>query len=99
MIFVIVLGIELFFFNFRHWESLGNSEVSDMHLTLGSGYVAHRDGSLDIDIEGLNCNLKTACIEISVLNGVEGEARSVLVRQYVTDESHKIFYGLPEREL
>lgn len=106
IIFAIVLGIELFFFNFRHWESLGNSEVSDLHLMLGSGYADHRDGtytigegSLDIDIEGINCDLETACIELSVLNAAEGEVRPVLVRQYVTDESHKIFYGLPEREL
>lgn len=106
MFFAVVLGIELFFFNFRHWESLGNREDRDVHLLLGSGYMEYGDGtytigegSLDIEVEGLDCNLETACIELSVLNAEKGEVRPVLVRQYVTDESHKIFYGLPEREI
>ncbi len=106
MLFAIVLGIELFFFNFRHWESLGNSEVSDVPLTLGNGYADHKDGTytigegnLDIDVEELFCGLDTACIEIFVLNASESEVRPVFVRQYVTDESHKLFYELPEREI
>lgn len=106
MFFAVVLGIELFFFNFRHWESLGNREDRDVHLVLGSGYMEHGDGtytigegSLDIEVEGLDGDLETSCIEIAVLNAAKGEVRPVLVRQYVTDESHKIFYGLPEREI
>lgn len=106
MLFAIVLGIELFVFNFRHWESLGNREVSDSTFVLGSGYIDHKDGtytiaegSLDIDVEELFCDLETACIEISVLNAQKGEVRPVLIRQYVTDESHKLFYGLPEWEI
>lgn len=106
MLFVIALGIEIFVFNFRHWESLGEKEVSDIPICLGSGYIDNQggaytigEGNLDIEIKGLNFELNTACVDIAVLNRADSEAEPVLLRQYVTDESHRLYYGLPEREL
>ncbi len=105
-LFAFVLAIELFVCNFRHWESLGKDELSSLSPVLGSGYIDHGDGTytigegnLDIDITELDCELDTACIEIAVLNRTEDEIRPIIIRQYVSDESHKLNYGLPEREL
>ena len=76
----VVFLIELFIFNYRHWESLGCREVTGESLnsriyfadgyrqTGGNTYIAG-EGSLEILVEGIGAELKTARIHIQVLNG------------------------------
>lgn len=98
--------MELFFFNFRHWESLGKDEIREVSCELGSGYMDNGDGSytiaegnLDIEITKLNDELDTARIAMVVLNKGEAEGKPITIHQFVTDESHKCYYALPEREI
>lgn len=107
--FILLAGvflIEIFVFNFRHWISPGNSTFSSGVLQMGNGYVddgnsTYRvvDGSREIELIGLDCELDTAWIEITVLNHPKEELKPIRIRQFVTDESHKLYYELPEREL
>mgnify|MGYP007105517967 FL=1 len=106
----VVLLIELFIFNYRHWESLGCREVTGESLnsriyfadgyrqTGGNTYIAG-EGSLEILVEGIGAELKTARIHIQVLNGGKEKESPVVIRQLVTDESHRLYYELPRREI
>jgi len=105
----VIFLAELFVFNYRHWVSLENREIPleafGGTVSLGSGYrqtgertyLVTGDG-LDIILEGIDQELKTACIKIQV-SGSKNEDRPVVIRQSVTDESHRLYYDLPKREL
>ena len=106
----VVLLIEVFFFNYRHWESIGNQEISGESLNgrlhFGSGYLQTGgntylagEGGLEILVEGIGEELKTACIRIRMLNSEKDKESPVVIRQLVTDESHQLFYELPRREV
>lgn len=106
VLLVITLMAETFIFNFRYWESLGNDEIRDFSVELGSGYRENKDGTyligegdLNIEIKNLEDELRTACIDLRICNRSEDEVKPIKLRQFVTDESHKLFYGLPEREI
>lgn len=109
LIFTAALLTELFVFNYRHWESLGNREIPaealEGQIRFGSAYHQMEDhtylvtdGGLEIELEGICESLKTACIKIQVLNSEEKDF-PVILHQSVTDESHRLYYDLPEREL
>lgn len=106
----VVLLIEVFFFNYRHWESIGNQEIFGESLNgrlhFGSGYLQTGgntylagEGGLEILVEGIGEELKTACIRIRMLNSEKDKESPVVIRQLVTDESHQLFYELPRREV
>lgn len=106
LLFAVVFLAEIFIFNFRHWTSSGNNEITGMPLKLGSGYWDNgngtytvTEGELEIEIANLDDRLDTSFIDISVLNRAGDEIRPVTISQYVTDESHMLYYGLPEREI
>lgn len=100
------LFLEIFVFNFRHWASVNNEVVSINPTRLGTGYIDNGngtytigEGNLDISLENIDRILSNACIDINILNLNENENVSITVWQSVTDESHKMYYGLPEREI
>ncbi|MCM1136247.1 MAG: hypothetical protein NC400_11825 [Clostridium sp.] len=107
---VFSLALEVFAFNYRHWESLVNGEKPQKPLqeqiAAESGFRENGDGTLTlvepeagIVITDINRRLKTAYIEIQVLNKAEEEPRPVVIRQWVTDESHRFYYEIPQREI
>lgn len=109
-LFVCVLLAELFVCNYRHFESLGNRErtrkLSPSDIELEEGYFPAGDDvylivgdAPGIEIKGINEELSTACIDIRIIGSKEEMAKPVTIRQWVTDESHKLYYGLPDREI
>lgn len=103
---VIVFSLELFVFNYRHWESLPNKEIQIKDFIIGSGYQNNGNGTytvvgddISIEITGLDFELRTACIEMAVKENKGEMPVPVVLRQWVRDESHQLYYGLPEREI
>ncbi len=105
-----VLLAELFVCNYRHFESLGNRErtrrLSASEIELEEGYFHVGDNvylivgdALGIEIKEINETLSTACIDIRIIGSEEETAKPVTIHQWVTDESHKLYYGLPGREI
>lgn len=106
VILTVTLLLEVFVFNYRHWQSAGNSGIPVTEYELGWGYTDNGNGTytvgegdLTIEIKQIDCELKTAFIDMAVLNRENDEISPVTVRQWVSDESHKLFYGLPQREI
>lgn len=108
-LFGFVLLVEVFVCNFRHWESLGNSEkpwkLTAEDMVLESGYTCVGEGiytvvgdKLGIEIKNIDGTLDTSCIEIEAVSSGQ-EEKPVIIRQWVMDESHRFYYGLPEREI
>ncbi len=114
LLFACVLAAELFVCNYRHFESLlghfklgkdNTRQLTAADMEPESGYTLLRDNvffvegdELGIEIRGINEELLTARIDIQVIGGGE-EEKPVYVRQWVTDESHRLYYGLPGREI
>ena len=101
-----VLAIELFVFNYRHWASPIGAEIPAGRLNLGTGYQDNGNGTytvvgddLYIEIPVIGQKLSTACIELALLDKADETPRPISLKQWATDESHKLYYGLPEREI
>ncbi len=100
-----VLAMEIFLFNYRHWGALGNVPEKAEDIRLGEGYRDNGngtytigEGNLEIEVMGMEGELRGAQIVMAVLNGRDQDF-PIRVRQWVTDESHKLYYELPRREL
>lgn len=100
-----VVAIELLLFNFRHWESAGNEEISgytvlmDGYQDQGNGVYTFSGENPEIEITGFKGELESAWIHMKMIGQQENESKPIRLRQFATDESHKFYYSLPEREL
>lgn len=101
-----VFAIEIFICNFRHWESAGNSQISGYTVLMGSGYEDHGNGVYtytgengEIKITNINDRLESAWIHMETIGQGEDERKPIRIKQLATDESHKLYYSLPQREL
>ncbi len=107
IIFIISLLAEIFLFNCKHWISLQGEDAPPDLLTMGSAYLDNGDGSYTVleegedyvYITGLNQELVSSRINISVLNRDEDEPHKVTVKQYVTDAANREEYDIPPREV
>lgn len=105
--FLIILLVELFVFNFRHWESLGNKEIVNYQITEAEGLIRQADGTYILaegekylEISGIDSRLNTLFIDVEILSG--GDERATLpVTLYLSarDESHENYYGIPSRQI
>ncbi|MDE7333131.1 MAG: hypothetical protein K2O16_13035 [Lachnospiraceae bacterium] len=105
VLLAIVFAVEIFIFNYRHWESFGNVSVKAEEIRLGDGYLDNGngtftvgEGNLEMEVGGIEGELCTSQIVMTVLNG-QTEDSPISIRQWVTDESHRLYYELPRREL
>ena len=101
----VVLVVEVFLFNYRHWESLWNVPVGAQSVRLGDGYQDNGngtytigEGNLEMEVGTIEGELRGAQIEMTVLNSGSRNF-PIRIRQWVTDESHRLYYELPGREL
>lgn len=70
LLFLLALLAEIFLFNFRHWQSVGNKEFSPK-VALGDGYIDNGDGTYltgegdyRIELVDINEKVKTAFVEV-----------------------------------
>lgn len=107
---LVLLGIsvliEVFVFNFRHWETIHNAPYVPKDISLGLGYMDNHDGTydvvegnLDLEITNIDDVLSNAYIDIELLNLSENEVRSTGLWQSASDYSHKKYYNLPGKEI
>lgn len=107
IVFFIILVAELFVFNFRHWESLGNKEIEHYQITEAEGLIRQADGTYILaegerylEISGIDSRLNTLFIDVEILSG--GDERATLpVTLYLSarDESHENYYWIPDRQI
>lgn len=102
---VAALLAELFLFNFRHWESLGNKVITDYQVTVGDGLTAQEDGTFLVDegektieFTGIDQRLNTLYFDIEDLSQNDPNART-MVYQKVRDDGHELYQWIPDREL
>lgn len=105
VLLAVTLLAEIFLFNYRHWGTLGNVPAAVKDIRLGDGYRDNGngtytigEGNLEMEVGGIEGKLRSARIDMTVLNA-RTEDFPVCIRQWVTDESHRIYYELPRREL
>lgn len=105
IILVIVCLLELFLFNYRHWESLSNEEITDFGITTGEGLIWQDDGTFMLEagdkyleFTDVNAKLNTLRLDIEVL-GNGDEYSYVTLYQSARDESHELYYWIPDREI
>lgn len=98
------LLVEMFVFNFRHWESVNNHEIVDFSFSTGNGVVDQGDGIFKfgegekyLEFTEINQKLNTIYLEMEVLYGDIDEP--ILLQQLARDESHELYYWLPDREI
>lgn len=96
---------ELFLFNYKHWETLGNHEIIP-EVTLGSAYIPNGDGTYStadgdysILISGLDLDLKSVYFNIIIQEQDSALPAATSIYQYVTDTGHRYEYSLPVKEL
>ena len=103
---VIVLLLELFVFNFRYWESLGNEEITDFSVQTAAGLEKQADGSYVvgegdkyIEFTGIDQELDTLYVDIEVLNRADMEYQPVTLYLSARDASHENDYWIPDRQI
>lgn len=102
LLLVLAMCIEMFVFNFRALQSMGNKPYTPK-LFLSNNYVENEDGTYTtlegdhwIEIKDINRELKTAYVEI-INHSNENDA--VLVYFDVTDTSHASYQFMNKRYL
>lgn len=106
LLFLLSVVIELFIFNYRHWETVKNVPYVPANVSMGDGYTENPDGtftvgdgSLDIEITEINRVLSNAYIDITLINLPENQVRPITLWQKASDYSHKKYYDLSGKEL
>lgn len=99
----LALLLEIFLFNFRHWQSVNNQEITDYSLVLGDGILEQMDhtyilneGNKYLEFNEINKELNTLYIDIQIL---DSENRNAEIQLSARDESHEIYYGMPARQI
>lgn len=105
IILAIVCLLELFVFNFRHWESLSNKEITNFSVNMAEGFVRQEDGTYllregdkYLEITDVDARLNTLRMDIEILDTGD-EYSQVTLQQWARDESHELYYRLPDREI
>lgn len=106
LLFALAVMMEVFVFNYRHWETVSNTPFVPQNIILGDGYTDNGDGTytvtegnIDINVININRILSNAYIDIKLHNLWENEVRSVTLWQSASDYSHKKNYNLSGRDL
>ncbi len=105
-ILVIAVLIEVFVFNYRHWESISNQEITDYDFHLSEAFVKQEDGTYLVgegdkylEFGNINARMKTLFLDITLLDREEGYHEAVMLYQAAQDEGHEEYYGIPDREI
>ncbi len=103
---IVVLLIELFVFNFRHWESRKCEEIKDFSVVTGEGLILQPDGSYllgetnrYLEFNKINKELSTLRIDIEILDRENGEKEPVMLYLAARDDSHENYYWIPDRQI
>ena len=104
--FFISFLAELILFNYKHWATLDNHEITPEGIILGDAYVSNEygsyyvvEGDTSITIPELNIDLKSVYFNVTIHN-VETVLPIVTdVYQGVTDEGNLSEYFLPVKKL
>lgn len=111
ILFFLSLFAELFLFNYKHWLTLGNHEISLTDLSpeqlhIGDAYTPNGDGTFSvadgehyIQVTGLDLELKSAYFNVILPNPDPVLPVRTEIYQYVTDDGQRFEYSLPVREL
>lgn len=96
--------VEIFVFNFRHWESMANHEIVEFSFSTGSGVIDQGDdtflfveGDKYFEFANIDQKLHTVYFEMEVLNGDNKEP--IMLYQSARDESHELYYRIPDRQI
>ncbi len=102
----ISLLAELFLFNYKHWQTIGNHEIIPEQITLGDAYISNGDGTYSsgegdysIAVPNLDLELKSVYFHITIPNEDPTLPTVTTIYQTVTDDGHSFEYGLPAKEL
>lgn len=105
LFFLVSFLAELFLFNYKHWQTLGNKEIIPEQFTLGNAYIPNGDGTYSLSegdysivIAGLDLELKSVYFNLTVYGMDSASPASFSVYQYVTDAGHSFEYSLPVKE-
>lgn len=104
--FFISFLAELILFNYKHWATLDNHEITPEGIILGDAYVSNEygsyyvvEGDTSVTIPELNIDLKSVYFNVTIHN-VETVLPIVTdVYQGVTDEGNLSEYFLPVKKL
>lgn len=106
LLFSVSFLAELFLFNYKHWQTLGNHEVIPGEIILGDAYTPNGDGTYSlgdgdysIRIPDLDLNLKSARFNVTINDADSVMPVATSIYQYATDEGHSFEYALPINEL
>ncbi len=98
--------VELLIFNYRHWESLFNQEITEFDLHMSEAFIKQEDGTYLIgegdkilEFDHIDASMKTLFLDITLLDREEGYQEAVMLYQSARDESHQDYYWMPDREI
>lgn len=105
-VLLLILLAEVFVFNYRHWESLSNEEITDYGLFVSQALVRQGDGAylvgegeVYLELTDIDRRLDTLFFDAE-LEGREEEAyEPVELWQWARDQSHEEYYGIPARQI
>lgn len=103
-IILIAILVEVFVFNFRHWESILFRPITNYEVLTGEGIEWYGDGRGKIinveqaflEFKNINKNVKNLFIDLTVGDGKASEKMNLAVR--ATDSANKNYFLLPEKE-
>lgn len=104
IIILLAIGLEIFVFNYRHYESAFNQTIDQYDLVVGAGlvsdgvkgYVAQAEGDKSLEIIGLDSELHNIWINLR-----HGDVKKtfVNVRIEAQDEGNSKYYTLTSRDV
>ena len=104
-VFLSALVLEVFVFNFRHWESLSFTPITHYQGTIGAGLEVDSYGNAVITnvdeayIEFSNINRCVKNLFLDLTKENEDKSGRVTINIRATDVANKNFFLLPEREV
>ena len=103
LLFWIIL--ELFVFNFRHFQSAGNDPIEDYQVQPASGLILQEDGSYVLgegdkylEFTGIDAKLSTMYIDVEIVGSTE-EYQPITLYLSARDTSHENYYWIPDRQI
>lgn len=99
---LITLALEVFIFNFRHFESMGNEATEPTEVVFLDGVRDNGDGTITIlekgeagiEYLGLDAHISNAHIDISTLDGTFARME---IFYMITDAGNSLYFPLPKR--
>lgn len=105
-VFVFVLLAEIFLFNYRHFASLSNKEITDGSLFVsaalerqGDGTYLALEGEQYLEFTEIDTQLDTAFLDVILISEEGEQTEPVVLYQAVRDASHEEYYAIPDREI